>query len=81
VVGDWLFYVWLLQQGKISFVARPLNLHRRHESGVTLSENKQRHFDEIVEMQEYILHRFDISESTVSKTLQYREKVKKYLLN
>jgi glycosyltransferase involved in cell wall biosynthesis len=81
VVGDWFFYVWLLQQGKISFSAKPLNLHRRHQKGVTLSENKQRHFDEIVEMQDYILHRFDISEITESKTMQYREKVKKYLLN
>jgi len=81
ITGDWFFYVWMLQKGKISFVAKSLNLHRRHKDGVTLSENKQLHFGEIVYMQDYIMHHFDIDENTVLKTLQYREEVRNHLLN
>jgi glycosyltransferase involved in cell wall biosynthesis len=80
VAGDWFFYVWILQKGKISFIARSLNIHRRHSQGVTISENARNHFDEIVRMQEYILQNFTISDGTRMKVLDYRKYVKKYLL-
>lgn len=80
VAGDWFFYVWLLQKGKIAFNAQSLNLHRRHKKAVTISENAQRHFDEIVKMQEFICKNFPISEITKTKVMDYRKTVKKYLL-
>jgi glycosyltransferase involved in cell wall biosynthesis len=80
VAGDLFFYVWLLQNGKISYRSRSLNIHRRHTGGVTLSENGQRHFEEIVKMQEYILEHFDVCGGTRLKIAQYREKVAAQLL-
>ena len=80
IAGDWFFYVWLLQKGKISFNSKSLNWHRRHDRGVTLSENAQRHFDEIVRMQEYIKERFEIAELHFKKVLTYRSYVRDYLL-
>jgi len=79
VAGDWFFYTWILQKGKISYVAQSLNVHRRHEKGVTLSENAEIHFNEIVKMQEYIGRNFTITDTTRTKVLEYREYVKKYL--
>ena len=79
IAGDWLFYVWLLQKGKISFSPKSLNWHRRHYKGVTLSENSQVHFDEIVRMQEYIKEHFDITNNTLKKITAYRKYVRDYL--
>jgi glycosyltransferase involved in cell wall biosynthesis len=76
IAGDWFFYIWLLQKGKISFNSRSLNCHRRHDKGVTLSENAERHFEEIVRMQEYIKERFEIDENTVKKVFAYRSYVR-----
>ncbi|MDI6896839.1 glycoside hydrolase family 99-like domain-containing protein [Methanocella conradii] len=80
VAGDWFFYVWLLQKGKISYHAKSLNIHRRHTGGVTLSENSQKHFDEIARMQDYIMKHFKVDEITRKKVLEYREKVHEQLL-
>ncbi|WP_162199193.1 glycoside hydrolase family 99-like domain-containing protein [Methanoculleus sediminis] len=79
VAGDWFFYVWLLRSGNIAYSAESLNRHRRHAKGVTLSENKGRHFNEIVGMQEYILRHFDVDDEVRSKVMRYREKVKRDL--
>jgi hypothetical protein len=76
--GDWYFYVWLLEKGNIYFVSESLNIHRRHRNSVTLKENPQSHFNEIVAVQEYIFSHFDIDEKNVKKALQYREFVKKH---
>lgn len=80
VAGDWFFYVWLLQKGKISYTAKSLNLHRRHDKGVTLSENAQMHYNEIVRMQDYIIENFDIDDDTLKNVYDYREYVRGYLL-
>lgn len=79
IAGDWFFYIWLLQKGNISFNPKSLNFHRRHDKSVTLSENAQKHFDEIVKMQEYIRGRFDITDDTFKKVLNYRNYVRDYL--
>jgi glycosyltransferase involved in cell wall biosynthesis len=49
--ADWLCYLKLLQQGSLSFSARPLNNHRRHRGSVTLSAADRRHLDEIADLQ------------------------------
>ncbi len=79
VAGDWFFYVWLLKQGRISFTAKPLNLHRRHNNSITKSLDQQKHFDEIVFMQEYITKKVEIADFIIKKRDKYRQNVKKYL--
>lgn len=79
IAGDWFFYVWLLQKGNISFNPESLNCHRRHDKGVTISENTQKHFDEILKMQEYIRDNFDISDTTINKVQSYRNYLRDYL--
>ena len=80
VAGDWYFYVWLLTKGSISYHSKSLNLHRRHNKSITISENAKQHFNEIVSVQDYIIKNFPIEENTLKKVFKYRENVKKYLL-
>lgn len=76
IAGDWYFYVWLLQQGKIAYTAKSLNYHRRHKNSVTLLQNKMQHYQEIIELQNYIKGRFTISAETEEKINAYRKKLK-----
>ena len=76
--GDWYFYVWLLQKGDIYFVSESLNIHRRHGNSITLKENPQSHFNEIVAVQDYILSHFYVDETNVIKAMKYRDYVKGY---
>ncbi len=80
VGGDWYFYYWLLQKGKIAYNATSLNFHRRHTRSVTVSpENDKKHFQEIVDMQELIQKEMNVSETKWKNALSYRKEVKKYL--
>ena len=80
VGGDWYFYFWLLSQGKISFTAKSLNKHRRHDNSVTISEkNNKIHFEEIVKMQEIIKMKLNVTDEIWEKSLKYRQQVKEYL--
>ncbi|WP_319402162.1 glycoside hydrolase family 99-like domain-containing protein [uncultured Anaeromusa sp.] len=80
VAGDWCYYVWLLQKGKIAYSPKALNLHRRHEQSVTQAEDKERHLQEIVSMQERILQQFPVSEDAKAISARYRQEVTQYLL-
>jgi glycosyltransferase involved in cell wall biosynthesis len=76
IAGDWLLYIWLLKQGKIAYVSKSLNFHRRHERGVTKSEDKELHYNEVVKMQEYIMNNFNVPLEVRDKVLFYREYLK-----
>ena len=78
ICGDWFFYVWLLRNGRISYVNRPLNLHRRHNRSVVKTEDRQLHFDEVVGMQEYIMKHFRVSMEARDKAFSYRDYLREY---
>ena len=46
-VGDYLFYLYVMEKGKIAFVNKPLNFYRVHGNNVTSKTKKQLHFDEL----------------------------------
>ncbi len=81
VAGDWFFYIWILQKGKIFYNSKPLNYHRRHDNSVTKSENKQLHYNEVLQIQDYVIKNFDIDKRTNEKIYEYRKSLKEYLLN
>lgn len=54
IAGDWLTYVHLMEQGGIAFSNRSLNLHRRHQSGVTIGADLVRHLAEIIVVQRLV---------------------------
>ena len=53
--GDWRLYAELLQDGgRVAFVARPLNVHRRHASSVTHRMPVSGHLDEVNRMHRHM---------------------------
>ena len=46
-VGDYLFYLKVMEKGKIAFINKPLNYYRLHGNNVTSLTKKQLHFDEL----------------------------------
>jgi O-antigen biosynthesis protein len=79
IAGDWFFYIWMLQNGKISYCAKPLNLHRRHTCSVVASENAKLHYDEVIQLQDHILRNFPVDTQIRNKVYSYRDHVRKYL--
>jgi hypothetical protein len=64
--ADWCCYIRLLAQGSIAFRQQPLNHHRRHGGGVTISNSDRRHLEEIGAMQR-------LSAAVVSVPPKYQE--------
>lgn len=77
VAGDWRVYVDVLQMGgKIGFVADSLNYHRRHSNSVTTDLKAEKHYNEVVSMQEYVAQLLEIP--VCDKAIKYREYLKGY---
>ncbi|AVV56246.1 methyltransferase domain-containing protein [Paenibacillus glucanolyticus] len=79
IAGDWVFYIWLLEKGKISFSDKSLNYHRRHTNSVTKSENNLIHYNEVLRVQEYINNTYAIESEVKSKVNSYQAHLRKYL--
>jgi hypothetical protein len=51
---DWHLYAELCRRGDVSFVASPLNVHRRHTRGATFGSRAADHLDEIARVQRHV---------------------------
>ena len=73
VAGDWRLYIDVLLQNNsfVSYISRPLNIHRRHQSSVTHSLDYHSHLDEIKSIHSYIRSRFDLSVAEVASMDEY----------
>lgn len=63
VVGDWFAYLHIVQDGKVAYCAKPLNLYRRHPDSV-VAKNPERLLAELKKLNEYIVSKFSISNYT-----------------
>lgn len=77
--GDWLLYVHLLEAGAVYFTPEALNSHRLHAQSVTTGGNQERHFAEILRMQEYIRSRHPLTEEVTAKIETMRQYTFEYL--
>lgn len=76
VAGDWRLYAEAAALGRrVSYVAAPLNLHRRHPSSVTHDLNKRKHLDEVARMQDYVADRLKVDEGTRKKAVEYQRQI------
>ena len=71
--GDWLFYLNIMNTGRISYVNKSLNYYRVHGSNVTSVTKKNSHFNEIKLVHEYIRKNYGL-DSTQEKEIQKRYK-------
>lgn len=71
LAGDWLFYLYALRTGKICYINKPLNFHRRHENtATTLAEGNQPIFEEIIKVQKTACELFPISPGSLQKMIR-----------
>ncbi len=76
--GDWLFYVKVMNDGKISYVDKTFNYYRVHGSNVTSLTKKQKHFDEIKLVHNEIdkMYKFDKKQkSEINKRYKFLRRV------
>lgn len=71
--GDWIFYAHMARHGKISYCAKPLNYHRRHEGTVTSKEGDDLGIQEIFRIHKYYLDNFYVPERTRDLMLEFVE--------
>lgn len=78
IAGDWVSYLRLLSKGRIAFVSRSLNLHRRHSSSVTIGSDVKPHYDEVISAQRLAAELFGLGERSRDLQAQYARTLEKY---
>lgn len=79
VAGDWLVYANMLRRGRIGFIAKSLNAHRRHKSSVSTASSNTRQMAEIIFMQERVARFVPVSRKNRAKADRYAREVCRYL--
>ena len=72
--GDWYFYAKVLEDGKICYNRRALNLFRVHRGSATLRSAE--HVKEVLQMHEYFRKKYGLSEQVLSAMEREAERVK-----
>jgi glycosyltransferase involved in cell wall biosynthesis len=75
IAGDWAAYVRVLEKGRISFHPRALNLHRRHEGGLTIGAERSDLLGEILTMQAAIRARYGASAEATRLARAYAQRL------
>ena len=78
-VGDWYFYVKILENGKIAYNRQSLNKFRLHRGSVTRTISLEKHFNEVKQMQDMIARDFDVSPRVRKMMDKERERIFKKL--
>ena len=76
-VGDWYFYLRVLENGKISYNHKSLNKFRVHKDSKTGQSKKGWwHYQEIVDMHKMLAVRYNLTELVVRRMKNEEERVK-----
>lgn len=75
--GDWVFYVNIMERGKVAYIDKPMNYYRVHESQITSQMKKEKHLEEIKEIYSYMSEKFGTNDFQTSKRNERIEFLKK----
>lgn len=76
-VGDWYFYLRVLENGKISYSKKSLNKYRVHRESVTgKNRNGQTHLEEICKIHEMINEKYKLSTDVKRYMIMEEERLK-----
>lgn len=80
-VGDWYFYIKVLENGNICYNYKALNRFRVHGGSVTnKTKNSKRHFDEIKDIHRLVISRFDLDRSVMDRIESEENRIEKVLI-
>lgn len=71
--GDWMFYIYVMSTGEISYINKHLNYYRIHGSNVTSQTKKKNHLEEIKKVHKEIDKEFNLDD-TQKKNIKSRYK-------
>jgi glycosyltransferase involved in cell wall biosynthesis len=72
ICGDWLFYLRAMRGGMVSYCAKPLNMHRRHQRSVTGGiEGTQKYFSEFCRVREFVSANYRLEELTENRIAKF----------
>lgn len=73
LAGDWRIYLEILthSEGEVVYIAEPLNIHRRHQAGITQSLDAARHVAEIARMQGIARDLLALDEAAIARQKAY----------
>lgn len=73
VAGDWRIYLELLNQknAEVIYIARPLNVHRRHADSVTHTLNRRNHVEEVAYMHQLLASRLSLPQTHTNRQERY----------
>ena len=72
-VGDWYFYVRVLEKGKIAYNRKSLSRFRIHDGSAT--SRGLNHFDEVVEMHKYLAAKRNLDEFVTKRMVAEEERL------
>ncbi len=74
VAGDWRVYIELLIQenAEVIYIAKPLNIHRRHAESATHTLNRRNHLEEITCIHTLLANRLALSDTHIIRQKYYR---------
>ena len=73
--GDWYFYLRVVNDGKIHYCNKKLNVHRIHEKSVTKKTNLRERFKEMVRVHEYAVKNYNLTEKTKKRIIKLETKL------
>lgn len=82
VAGDWRLYaeICMLEGSRVSYLAEPLNTHRRHKVSVTHALKVEKHLNEIEAMHKLVASRVDITKEKQCDQHSYLLQCKNHLI-
>jgi hypothetical protein len=76
LAGDWRLYVEAaLGEGRVSYLAEPLNIHRRHDESVTHALEPERHLDEVRRVHTQIARRLTLDHGALEGMRRYESEL------
>jgi glycosyltransferase involved in cell wall biosynthesis len=78
IAGDWVTYIYILEYGKIAYSPKSLNLHRRHQNSVTISNFNLSQLEEILAVQQKVRNRFNLCKEVIAKAYAYSQSLYEY---
>jgi glycosyltransferase involved in cell wall biosynthesis len=77
--GDWLAYIKVMKTGKIAFIPRPENFHRRHSNSVIGGSNAVQLLEEIEFVQAIVAREYTLSPTVQRQAETYIDELRRQL--
>lgn len=77
---DWKIYVdAALKYGSVGYIHKAMNVHRRHSASVTHALKAEKHFNQIIQVQEHVAGQVRLNDKIEARRMAYRDEVADYL--